>query len=45
MVCIRDNALAELKENDEFKSWLQKMKESYPDKTDEELENQLITFI
>ncbi|MEE3413766.1 MAG: hypothetical protein VZR53_00155 [Prevotella sp.] len=45
MVCIKDNALVELKENEKFKSWLQKMKESYPDKTDEEIEKQLLTFI
>jgi hypothetical protein len=45
MVCIRDNELTRLREDDEFKSWLQKMKESYPDKTDEEIENQLLTFI
>lgn len=45
MVCIRDNELTRLREDDEFKSWLQKMKESYPGKTDEEIENQLLTFI
>ena len=45
MLCITDEGLARLRMDDEFNSWLQKIKESYPDRTDEDIENMLVTFI
>jgi hypothetical protein len=35
MTCITNEGLAELRENDKFKSWLQKIKEQHPSYSDE----------
>lgn len=45
MTCITDQGLALLREEDEFKSWLQKIKEQDPSKSDEEVERTLVAFM
>ena len=45
MACIIDTELNRLRTDDTFKSWLQKIKDQYPDKTDDEVERTLITFM
>lgn len=43
MICITN--LDQLREDAHFKSWLQKIKDEYPSKSDEEIEKTLITFM
>lgn len=45
MVCFLDSDLDQLRTDDEFKGWLQKIKDSYPDKSDTEVEDMLVTFM
>ena len=45
MSCITNEGLIRLKNDDTFKSWIQKLKDSYPDKSDDEIEDRLISFI
>lgn len=43
MICITN--LDQLREDSKFKSWLQKIKDEYPSKSDEEVEKTLTTFM
>ena len=45
MTCITDQGLAILREEDEFKGWLQKIKEQDPNKSDEDIEKTLVSFM
>ena len=45
MVCKTAEEWARLKEGDEFKDWVQKIKNDRPEKTDEDIEEMLRTFI
>ena len=45
MICKTDEEWARLKEEDEYKSWAQKIKTDRPDKTDEDIEETLRTFL
>ena len=45
MICITNEGLAQLRTNDEFNSWLQKIKNEYPDKSDKDVEDTLIAFM
>ena len=45
MVCITNEGLADLRNNERFKGWLQKIKEEYPDRSDADVENTLIAFM
>ena len=45
MICITNDGLAQLRTNDKFNSWLQKIKNEYPDRSDEDIENTLIAFM
>lgn len=45
MTCITTEGLAQLRTDDRFNSWLQKIKNEYPDKSDADIENTLITFM
>lgn len=45
MTCIRDAALDQLRTDSTFKSWMQKLKDAYPDRTDDEIEKSLISFM
>ena len=45
MTCIRNAALEQLRADDTFKNWIQKLKNAYPDKSDEEVEKTLVSFM
>lgn len=45
MACITNAELDRLRTDDTFKDWLQKIKDQYPDKSDDEIEKRLITFM
>lgn len=45
MLCVTNEGLAQLRTDDKFKSWLNKIKEEYPNKSDQDIENTLITFM
>ena len=45
MICITNEGLAQLRTDSRFNSWLQKIKNEYPEKSDEDIENTLIAFM
>lgn len=45
MTCIRGAALEQLRTDDTFKSWMQKLKNADKDKSDEEIEKALVSFM
>lgn len=45
MACILNEHLTQLRTNDQFIDWLQKLKNQYPDKTDQDIEKILVSFM
>lgn len=45
MTCITKEGLVQLRADDRFNSWLEKIKKEYPSKSDEDIENTLVAFM
>ena len=45
MICITNEGLAQYRTDNKFNSWLQKIKNEYPDRSDEDIEKTLVAFM